>query len=86
MDICPEEFPYLDKKLNKCIKECDIQNFLSNNCVADNQNNESRENNLNKIKNVIGDHSIDNLLDDILKENGEDLTISEIGIQYQLSS
>ena len=71
---------------NNFTKECDIHDFLNTKCKTDNQNDKTKENNIINLKNAISNHSIDSLLNEILKEGGEDITIFEEGIKYQLSS
>ena len=71
---------------NEYIEECNIYDFLSNKCKSRNENNEIKGNNINNIKYAISNHTIDSLLDNIVKNGGEDITISEEGIIYQLSS
>ena len=85
MEICPKEFPYLNKETNTCIKECNANDFLTFKCSTDNENDEIKENNLIKIKNAISGHEIDDLLDGIL-DGGEDVTIYDKNTKYQLTS
>ena len=85
MEICPKEFPYLNKETNTCIKECNANDFLTFKCSTDNENDEIKENNLIKIKNAISGHEIDDLLDGILV-GGEDVTIYDKNTKYQLTS
>ena len=85
IQICPKEFPYLNKETNTCIKECNAKDFLSFKCNTNNENDKTRENNLNKIKDAITEHAIDDLLDDIL-DGGDDITIYDQKTKYQITS
>ena len=83
--ICPKEKPYYELASKKCIKYCDIVHFINRTCITDNINKENIEYNINNIKTSITSHSIDFILDNIMKEK-EDIIIEEEGIKYQLTS
>ena len=87
METCPEIYPYLDIKTNVCIKECNIYDFLRSECITDNENEKTIENNINKIKNeILNSNNLNNsLFDDILK-GGPDITIYDKNTKYQISS
>ena len=82
---CSKEYPYYDKKNNKCIKFCDITDFFDKICVTDIINKENINYNINHIKRSIEYHEIDSILDSITKGE-ESKIIEEKGIKYQLSS
>ena len=83
---CPEDFPYLLVETNECVKKCKIADLFSGTCSTDNPNENTKEENINNIKKGIEEHSIDDLLDNIVKEKGEDLIISEKDIKYTITS
>ena len=87
METCPEIYPYLDIKTNVCIKECNIYDFLVSECITDNENEKTIENNINKIKNeILNSNNLNNsLFDDILK-GVPDITIYDKNTKYQISS
>ena len=82
---CPKDFPYLQIDTNQCLKNCEITNFINKNCKTDDLNEDNQMNNINNLRKAIEDHSIDYLLDNITK-GGNDITIEEKNIKYQLSS
>ena len=85
-DICPEDFPYLISLENICIKNCQIINFLNGDCKTNNPSENIKQDNINNIKNAIDEHTIDDILDNILTENSTDLIVIEKFIIYQLTS
>ena len=70
---------------NQCLKSCEIESFINQNCITDDLTENNQMNNINNIRKAIEDHSIDYLLDNITK-GGNDLTIVEKNIKYQISS
>ena len=84
-DKCPKEFPYFLIEENQCLKNCDILSFLNKSCITDYITEENQINNINNIKKAIEEHSIDDLLDNIIN-GGNDIIIDEKNIKYQLSS
>ena len=67
------------------MKSCDILSFLNSGCITDYLTEDNQINNINNIKKAIGDNSINFLLDNITK-GGNDITIQENNIKYQISS
>ena len=82
---CPKDFPYYRFDTNQCLKSCEIESFINHNCITDDLTENNQMNNINNIRKAIEDHSIDYLLDNITK-GGNDLTIVEKNIKYQISS
>ena len=82
---CPKDFPYLRLDTNQCLENCEIISFISQNCITDDLTEDNQMNNINNIRNAIEEHSLDYLLDNITK-GGNDLTIVENNIKYQISS
>ena len=82
---CPKEYPYYNKNNDKCLKYCDIDNYLTKTCITDNINNENKEKNINYIKDSIKSYLIAPMLDNITNL-GEDIIIEEEGIKYHLTS
>ena len=60
-------------------------NFINKNCITDDLTEDNQMNNINTLRKAIEDHSIDYLLDNITN-GGNDLTIQEKNIKYQISS
>ena len=58
---------------------------MENTCVTEYISKENKEYNINKIKNSIESHSIDDIIDDIINE-GKDIIIEEKDIKYHLTS
>ena len=67
------------------MKKCDILSFLNKSCTTDDLTEDNQINNINNIKRAIEEHSIDGLLDNIVN-GGNDITIEEQNIKYQISS
>ena len=67
------------------MKSCDILSFLNSSCITDYLTEDNQINNINNIKKAIGDNLINFLLDNITK-GGNDITIQENNIKYQISS
>ena len=82
---CPKEYPYYNTINDKCIKYCDIDDFLSKTCLTDNINNENKEKNIKYIKDSMKYYFISPFLDNITNL-GEDIIIEEEGIKYHLTS
>ena len=82
---CPKDSPYLLLETNQCLKNCEIMSFIKQNCITDYLTEENQMNNINNIRKAIEDHSMDYLLDNITK-GGNDLTMLEKNIKYQISS
>ena len=83
--LCPKDFPYFQIEANQCLKKCDILSFLNKSCTTDDLTEDNQINNINNIKRAIEEHSIDGLLDNIVN-GGNDITIEEQNIKYQISS
>ena len=83
---CPEKFPYYNKNNDKCLKYCDIDNYLTKTCITDNINNENKEKNIINIKNSLKSNLIASLLDNITSNTGQEVIIEEDGISYHLTS
>ena len=73
------------KETDQCLENCDILSFLDKKCITDDLSGDNQINNINNIKKAIEDHSIDDLLDNIAN-GGNDITVSEKNIKYQISS
>ena len=82
---CPKNFPYYQIETKHCLKNCDILSFLNSSCITDYLTEDNQINNINNIKKAIGDNSIYFLLDNIT-QGGNDITIKESNIKYQISS
>ena len=85
MKTYPENSIYFYIETDKKLKEFNKFDFLNNYFKNDNENHKNKENNINNLINAITNHSIDNLLNDIA-EGGDDITIYEEDIKYQISS
>ena len=84
---CPEHTELVfDNICNDAKKEFNLIDFLRQKGDIETENEETKEQIINEIRAAISDHSIDSLIDDILKEGGEDLTIIKKDIKYQISS
>ena len=82
---CPKEYPYYNTINDKCIKYCDIDDYLSKTCLTDNINNENKEKNIKYIKESMKSYFIESLLNNVTNL-GEDIIIEEEGIKYHLTS
>ena len=82
---CPKDFPYYLIESNQCLENCDIMSFLNKKCITDDLTDDNQTNNINNIKKAIEDHSLDFLLDNITN-GGNDITVNEKNIKYQISS
>ena len=82
---CPKDFPYLQLGTNQCMKNCEIMSFINQDCIIDYITEDNQMNDINNIKKAIEDHLIDHLIDNITK-GGNDITIIEKNIKYQISS
>ena len=71
---------------NVCFQKCEIINFLNGYCKTDNPSEKVKQDNINNIKNAIDEHSINNLLDNILQENSTDIIVYEKNIVYHITS
>ena len=77
---------------NTCIdiinenEECEISEFFTNKCSINSGSIEENCNFIEKMKDAIKNHLLDTLIDKIIQENGEDLTVIEEGVKYQISS
>ena len=80
---CPKDFPYYRLDTNQCLKNCEIKSFINQYCITDDLNEKNQMYNINNIRKAIEDHSIDHLLDNIT-QGGNDLTIVEKNIKYQI--
>ena len=82
---CPKDFPYLNPEKKQCLKNCEISDFLNKNCITNDITQDNQKNNINIIKDAIKGHSINHLLDNITN-GGDDISIVEKNIKYQIST
>ena len=85
-DSCSDEYPYLIYETKECTKICIITDWINRKCITNSTNPQIKDDNIVKIINSITSHSIDSLLDNVTKYDGEDLLIDEKGIKYQITS
>ena len=85
-NICSEDYPYLIIETNNCSKNCNIEDWLYGNCITIFLTEKIKQDNIIKIINSITSHSIDPLLDNVIKKNGEDIIIEEKQIKYLITT
>ena len=83
--FCNENFPYLNKVDNKCVKNCEISLFFNYKCIKNITDKNIYKNNFIFIVNEISDNSEANFLSNITKYN-IDYTIKENNLIYQLTT
>ena len=66
--------------------ECAIKDLFNNYCKANNPSEKIKDSIINNIKNAIMDHSLDSLINNITQKSGEDITIKDNNIVYQITS
>ena len=84
-EIFSEDLSNENSEKNKIIKQCEIQDFFNKTCSIDDKYLNSKDKLINDIKESITNHSIDELLDKVIKNN-EDLTLIEGNTIYQITS
>ena len=83
---CSEKSPYLISKTNECSNNCTTIDWINRYCITGYSDENIKENNIMNIISAITNHSIESLLNNILKENGEEVIINENGIIYQITT
>ena len=83
---CPENYPYLYRETNKCIKDCKIIDFLNKECILKNSTYELKQEIIKKIEEEIISNSIDEILNNITSDKGEDISIELEDIKYHITS
>ena len=83
---CPENYPYLYKDTNKCKIECKIIDLFKEKCILNNFTIELEQKLINIIEEEIIAHSIEDLLNNIINDKGDDLRVELKGIKYHILS
>ena len=78
--------PYILVDINKCEKDCYIEDLLNKKCKIGYINDKLKEKHLHELKKAIISHSIDLLLFNLTNGNHEDLLLDGKEIKYQITT
>ena len=81
--VCPEEYPYELVEFNECVENCNTLDLINKVCKINNP--VANQDGIKNIRDSIKNGTLDELLDEILN-TGKDLTLSEEGIKYQITT
>jgi len=78
---CPKDFPYKLQNDIECIKECNVTNIFNGICIINNKDSTVKDDIINKIRTGLLNHTIDELLKDVIDgKKPELITVQENAI------
>ena len=81
---CPDNYLFIDKITGECLKDCSAINFFYNLCGIRNNNNHAKDIMIKNIEDEIIDGSLDILLNELLKDDINNIIMKENDISFQI--
>ena len=83
---CPKDFPYKLQNDIECIKECNVTNIFNGICIINNTDSTVKDDIVNNIRSGLLNHTMDELLKDVIDGKKEDLIIVQGNTKYTLTT
>ena len=83
---CPEEFPYINIINNICVKDCKLEEILSNTCLINNPKEKIKGEIILKIQDYLLNGTLDLLLLNITEVEKKDLLFFQNDILFQITT
>ena len=71
---------------DKCVKECDVQDFFNEVCKINNNNPEIQDEMIEKIKKELANKDLEKLLENVTDGEKKDLLIKAFNVTYQITT
>jgi len=83
---CPKDFPYKLQNDVNCAKECNATDFFNGICIINNKDSTVKDEMINNIRSGLSNHTMDELLKDVIEGKKEDLIIVQENTIYTLTT
>ena len=81
---CPDNYLFIDKITGECLKDCSAINFFYNSCGIRNNNNHAKDIMIKNIEDEIIDGSLDILLNELFKDDINNIIMKDNDISFQI--
>ena len=85
-DECPKDFPYKLKNETECVKECNATDFFNGFCIINNKDSTAKDDLIENIRSEILNHTMDELLKDVISGKKTDLITVQGNSIYTLTT
>jgi len=83
---CPRDFPYKLQNDTECVKECNVIDIFNGICIINNKDSAVKDDIVNNIRSGLLNHTMDELLKDVIDGKKEDLIIVQGNAIYTLTT
>ena len=83
---CPKDFPYKLQNDRECVKECKASDIFNGIFIINNKDSTIKDDMINKTRNEIINHEMDELLKDVIGDKKEDLITVQGNAIYTLTT
>ena len=83
---CPRDFPYKLQNNTECVKECNVIDIFNGICIINNKDSTVKDDIVKNIRSGLLNHTMDELLKDVIDGKKEDLIIVQGNAIYTLTT